>query len=343
MDQPGFPRQSESDSAREEERMRLQAEIERFEGRKLPGWLVATLVLFLIITVLGLLLWPLMSEAHRWKSGPLGATTPSPAQEIDVAIASRSDVDDSLLTPAQARVAKQRVVVMTRTDPRVTGYTNSRATGFVLDDGLVITAAHVVTGAIAETTVVACGNRQVPAETLRMDDTLDIALLSAPGCNGERLALDPIPPNQDEWVAAVGYRFWSKGDDLTGLPESQQEEIRQLPDHNVMGLPYAHFRRVDTERMLSIADMSTCADRTAPNCIANAKATQRVALISHKGLPRPIAVKGLALPGESGSLLVRSNGNIVGLYVMSFLSFNRTYFMPASAIRLVLRGYETKG
>jgi phage protein U len=68
-----------------------------------------------------------------------------------------------------------------------------------------------------------------------------------------------------------------------------------------------------------------------------------VALISHKGLPRPIAVKGLALPGESGSLLVRSNGNIVGLYVMSFLSFNRTYFMPASAIRLVLRGYETKG
>jgi S1-C subfamily serine protease len=93
--------------------------------------------------------------------------------------------------------------------------------GFVADDGLIVTNAHVVAG--VKQPVVIDGNGRHNAKVLAFDENLDIAILQASDLAGEPLAMSTdIAPNGTQGIV-LGY---PGGGDFTADPASILDSFR---------------------------------------------------------------------------------------------------------------------
>ncbi|MBV2363448.1 MarP family serine protease [Streptomonospora nanhaiensis] len=133
--------------------------------------------------------------------------------------------DPSVLNTAGLREASQSVVKVLGTAPscqrRVEG------TGFVYEDGRVMTNAHVVAGVTQDLRVVTRSGQQVPAEVVLYDPQQDIAVLEVEG-----LDLDPLEfeTEADKGDSAVVAGF-PRNNGFTAVPARiRAEQTAQGPD-----------------------------------------------------------------------------------------------------------------
>ncbi|MDA0566509.1 MarP family serine protease [Streptomonospora sp. S1-112] len=133
--------------------------------------------------------------------------------------------DPSVLNTAGLREASQSVVKVLGTAPscqrRVEG------TGFVYENGRVMTNAHVVAGVTQDLRVVTRSGQQVPAEVVLYDPQQDIAVLEVEG-----LDLDPLEfeTEADKGDSAVVAGF-PRNNGFTAVPARiRAEQTAQGPD-----------------------------------------------------------------------------------------------------------------
>lgn len=304
--------------------------------RRIPSWATAVGIIAVILLALAMLLLPLIISANEWRGHQLGCVPREPVAERYTVNTDTKEADaNRALTPAQTLVARQTVYI-SMTVRRKDGKVRSmHGNGFVYDDGLVVTAEHVVSNHNEDGARIRvhCNGRNVFAKVLRTNATLDIALLSAPRCHGERLELSDVPLKEGEQVMAVGYTFY-KADEasnlLKGYPLSPGSSYE-------LAIRYASVRTADPTSILLPENVPDNPLWDSEIRVAKQKIVRNLTEIERLRLPRYQAVKGLAIPGHSGSLLIRPNGTIVGMCIIRFTVYNRTFITPSSAILLVLR------
>jgi len=129
---------------------------------------------------------------------------PIPDPTIGVSLIVPGDIPASVTTVGMQTVAVRAVLPGTGT--------SMFGTGFIVQDGIVVTAAHLLWrfGTPGSPSVDAyCDGRRFPAEVLARDDRRDVAILSAPGCTGERLKIGAYVPKHghEDPLYATGYTF----------------------------------------------------------------------------------------------------------------------------------------
>lgn len=78
-------------------------------------------------------------------------------------------------------------------------------TGFVIDDALVITNAHVVAGVDDPQVRIRLGDKPLPASVVHFDPEIDIALLSVPELDAAPLPLSKEPARSGDPAAVAGF------------------------------------------------------------------------------------------------------------------------------------------
>lgn len=217
------------------------------------------------------------------------------------------NTDDKWPLSAKMRtVADQTVIIIGRPGSIETQF----GSGVVIGNGLVLTANHVLedeVGRPVKDIKVVCGEKARPAVKIAGNRRRDVALLLA-DCRGKTLAVDQRPLRAHESLYVIGY-------DFTLLPETGS-----------------------IDRFVAMSEPSSEAGivfRPPDDGADQEKA--RVARLREAGARRLEPIAGIYLPGESGSIVTRRNGGIVGLVVWTNLGKARGYITPAANIRHVLR------
>lgn len=208
---------------------------------------------------------------------------------------------------ASHAVARQTVAIRTGRYPEPDGRF-AEGSGFVIDDGLVVTAAHVfgsISGSERGPIFVRCDDAERPGTVKVMDSLRDVAALSAPGCSGRTLPLGAVDTGIDDGLHVAGYIF----DATDGSATWYQFDTSVVP-----GAEPDPYRR-DIEPVLA----------------------RRLVQMQRLGLTPYFAVAGSLLPGNSGSAVFDDQGRVVGMLVAADSRLNRSYCVPSAVIAEVLR------
>lgn len=241
-----------------------------------------------------------ITNVPSYVTGPPDAGAEPDADDSPLII---TDLDPEVRTnPRVSTVAEQTVIISADAPNGGTFH----GTGFILTDGLVISAAHIVSGASAESTFpvhVRCGGKVVGGGIIAYDALRDVMAVFAPGCEGEDLVLDQRWLSVDEGLHVAGFMFGP------GL-------INRYHRHT-SPIPTAVLRETDLPIEPSLAE--------------------RLRGMRRARIPRFRAITGEAYPGNSGSPVFDDDGRIVGMLVVRDERHARGYMVPAVTIIDVLR------
>lgn len=199
-----------------------------------------------------------------------------------------------------AIVASQTAALLYTSD---NGYS---ATGLVFQDGIVISAAHLLDAGMSGARMYAsCHGRTEEGEVIFHDRMLDVLVVAAPHCSGVALRLSERRIRGNEALYKTGFTF-------------------NPPDADVRAERY--FAQVALEPTAD-KDSGACDD-----CSSVFKESVRRARV-----PMLKAITGLTIKGHSGSPVCLANGDIVGMIVQLDENHPRGYMVPASSIARALR------
>lgn len=193
---------------------------------------------------------------------------------------------------------------------------SSLGSAFVVQDGMVGTAAHVVSGADGLPITVYCDGKEVEGTPIAIDEARDIALISADCRNAGgavRWSLDE--PDVDKTLYMAGFTFLT--DDDGGVPSNTLVAVQYIEQTSY--IPNARL-----ERHLEDAAIDPAVKRVIEG-MAREHATPLM------------AVAGRMKPGHSGSAVYDETGALVGMAIIIDGSRNRSFIVPAKSIMEVVR------
>ena len=197
-------------------------------------------------------------------------------------------------SPALALVARQVVAIANL------GGDGSYATGFIVRNGIVVTAAHLIDeGGRSGTLFAHCAGYKVPAIILVADHVHDVMLLSARGCSGETLPVTAATAASDAPLHVYGMTF---------LDED--------------GRPAVGYAR-GTARYPTYD----------PNPLSGQESVDETTGIDGMLTPELYALHGSAKLGQSGSPVVTEDGTLAGVIVGTDKNgADRSVMIPARAV-----------
>ncbi len=180
-------------------------------------------------------------------------------------------------------------------------------TGFVVRDGVVATAAHVVEHEGDATFTVFCNDREVEAEVLITMPERDVALLSA-DCTGPQLAFFLGELDVDVALIITGFDFEMELSNGAFVTMVTQYYVQSSP------IPTAELT---TAKIPDDKDMG---------------AKKIIMRMEKADSPKLIGITGAIDPGNSGSPVFTRSGVIVGMAIIFDQEHNRTFIVPAESI-----------
>jgi len=181
--------------------------------------------------------------------------------------------------------------------------------GTIIRPGLILTAAHAVAAQKYELMFVICGSRKVEATLKAMSLTDDLALLDAPDCDGEPVALAPKLPKVNDELLICGY-----------LIDSTWTTLERFC-HGTSIVPRGRPKLIKGRDDEMFAEM---------------------AFMGWKKLPGTLAMAGTLPRGSSGSVVLDRRGRIVGMLSAVDPQHGRMQIVPAKTIRRFLKKSEIK-
>lgn len=185
-------------------------------------------------------------------------------------------------------------------------------TGFVVKNGVVATAAHVVEGSDSARISVYCNEREVPATVIISMPERDVALLSA-DCTGPPLIYYLGKPDVDMMLIISGYDFDTRLMSVGFVTSVMQFHMQASP------IPTA---RLTTDGI--------------PDDEEDISAKELVRRMEDADSPPLLAITGSIDRGNSGSPVFTRDGVIIGMVVIFDSGHNRTFIVPAESIFFVM-------
>jgi len=217
-----------------------------------------------------------------------------------------TDIDVEVrLDPALHAVARQTVTIRAAA-PEPGGVTYG--TGFLIADGVVVSAAHVVPAARSGTSYpvrVFCADQEVVAGITAYDELRDVMVITAPQCRADTLVFSERRLSVDDSLHIAGFMFVTEA-----------------------GMAFRFHRYTSPIPTAVLRPNSLRADR---------EVLERVREMRRQGVARYRALSGAAIPGNSGSPVFDDRGRIVGMLVIRDTLHDRSYMVPASTLLWVLR------
>jgi len=236
--------------------------------------------------------------------GADGAAEPTPAEE-EASGSAKIIREFSAAAPDEVTAAAANVVAVAVV---FQGGELAVGTGFILRDGVIITSAHLVESREPDEPVLAvkvlCDDRIKDGYLEHYDVTRDAAVVAA-NCPGRMLFLDERPAKNGEKLFASGLTF-----DPDGGPTT----------HFLISAP------ADGSKRLKDLDFSSYPKGTV----------EKMRRLLKKGVPEPRGIKTVFVPGNSGSMIVRGDGGVVGMLVISDDKLGMSFYVPAKNILHVL-------
>jgi len=191
------------------------------------------------------------------------------------------------------------------------GRERSFGTGFVIEDGIVVTAAHIL-GSRGYSYLTGvffwCGNRQVEGEVLVYDDLRDVAVVSA-DCFGRKLKLNGRTPQDKDQLYVAGFSYaMDKIATSRYLRPTWPNNVHEL---KIRGPESMNFRLAFQLRQMEL-----------------------------KKIPRLRAIDRALLPGNSGSVVFAPDGSVVGMVVVVDQFLDVSFITPAANLRHALQEAE---
>ncbi len=183
-------------------------------------------------------------------------------------------------------------------------------TGFIIHDGIVMTAAHVIAKnatTLPKMVDVYCDRTRVDGTVLVYDRLRDISVLKTNGCHAVAVQFDTGPLLVNDLLVSAGYSF-STGDTL---------------------------KADGAERYFALTSPIPTA-LINPDDLDAREFAEQIREMQMRDLPRFQALAGAAEPGESGSPVFRRNGTVVGMVVIRDEGHNRTFIVPSVSLKHVL-------
>jgi S1-C subfamily serine protease len=204
-------------------------------------------------------------------------------------------------------VARQAVAVRTGRNPEPDGVF-AQGSGFLMTDGMVITAAHVFTsiaGSERAPLYVLCDDVERRGTVTAIDAIRDVAAISAPGCTGRTLPFSYVEATISDPLHVAGYNF---------IPSNGSSQWF-LFDTSVIPGVVPDPQRNDIEPALA----------------------NRLSEMKRLGVPPFFALAGELVPGNSGSAVFDDTGRVIGMLVAADSRLNRSYGVSSAVIVDVLR------
>ncbi|HTK05380.1 MAG TPA: trypsin-like peptidase domain-containing protein, partial [Candidatus Eisenbacteria bacterium] len=285
-----------------------EAELEEMIRKLRPHPFVTALkvlaVIAGIVTVFALIIAQTLLADRSIPTGSPDAAVPETGDE-EFAVMTTIDPEIRFDPPLRA-VAAQTVTVRAEA-PGGNGQTFG--SGFLIADGVVVSAAHVVPAATDGATFpvrVFCGEREVIAGVTVYDALRDVMVIEAPECRADTLVFDDRRLGVDDTLHVAGFMF--------------------LTDAGPLAYRFHRFTSAIPTAVLRPSEL-----RADPDILARVREMRR------QRVDRYRALSGAAIPGNSGSPVFDDRGRIVGMLVIRDVLHDRSYMVPASTILWVLR------
>ena len=205
--------------------------------------------------------------------------------------------------------ADQTVAVRLRNEDGRTWY----GSGFMIREGVAVSAAHILDHAVKPYRLtVTCRGDEVEASVLASDRGRDVVIIKA-GCPGKKRRFDRTPLKDSETIYLAGYTYTFEHSDGTGVTAD---------------------RYVRTASAIPTARLSELPEKYLMKDIR-----EQLAEMKRRNLARHVGVTTVAIPGHSGSAVVREDGSIVGMVVIRDPMRSRSFIVTARLITQVMDNY----
>lgn len=274
-----------------------------------------TFFLLVIVLVFGALGVSLIFLPFVLASSDTGEETPT-AGVVPRDITVDTQLPERLAETVRAS-AEKTVVIRPPLNSRDSEW--SLGSGFLVRDGIAVTAAHVLAGRTHRLPVyVYCAGVRAQGVVLTEDALRDVSVIRVDGCHADVARFDEHPLLIEDKLHVAGFIF-----------------IRE--ENKPFGAAHRFYGTTSP----------------IPSAVLDAKTAEReffegVQLADHilqmqaLGIPRFQAIAGAAIPGQSGSPVFKSDGTIVGMLVIRDPKRNRSYIVPATSLIAVMHAAGIK-